>query len=409
MTQRLYYTDAYTTRFSARIIETTKYRESAAVILDQSYFYPTSGGQPHDTGQLRQGDQSVPVIDVVVRPSDNAVLHILERELLPDKVGDQIEGEIDRPRRFDHMQQHSGQHILSQAFIRLVEAETVGFHLSDKTVTIDLDQAAISNTQVEAVERLCNEVIWQNRPVTFREVSPEEARLLPLRKVPDGLGEKLRLIEIADFDLTACGGTHVGRTGEIGLLKIIKLEKRGEQIRVEFACGRRALLDYRLKNEIVQQAAAALTTGYDELLPSITRLQDNVKALQRQVRQLQTERLAMEAEYLLASGQRRGAIMLVTQVFDGRAAGELRALASQLILTPQTICLLGSAGARTDLVFARATDAPGDMKALLQTALENLEGGRGGGSPAMAQGGGAAADTETVRSAIASAAAFLGD
>jgi len=212
-----------------------------------------------------------------------------------------------------------------------------------------------------------------------------------------------------DFDLTACGGTHVGRTGEIGLLKIIKLEKRGGQTRVEFACGGRALLDYRLKNELAQQLSAALTTGYDELLPSVNRLQDNVKELQRQVRQLQAERLAMEAEHLLANGQRLGDMILVAEVFNGRTASELRTLASQLVLTSQTVCLLGSVGTRTDLVFARAADAPGNMKELLQVALGHLKGGRGGGSPTMAQGGGAAADTETVRSAIASAATFLGD
>lgn len=407
MSQRLYYTDAYTTRFSARIVEMAHYKQSPAVILDQSYFYPTSGGQPYDTGQLRQAEQTAQVIDVIIRPDDNAVLHILDRELRPGNVGEIVAGELNRPRRFDHMQQHTGQHILSQAFIRLVEAETVGFHLSDKTVTIDLDQTDVTDVQIEAVERLCNEIIWQDRPVTFRDVSREEAQQLPLRKIPDGREGKLRLIEVADFDLTACGGTHVGRTGEIGLLKIIKLERRGGQTRVEFACGDRALLDYRLKNEVIQQVAAALTTGYDELLPSVTRLQDNVKELQRQVRQLQAERLAMEAEHLLANGQRLEDVILVTQVFNGRAAAELRSLASQLVLAPQTICLIGSVGTRTDLVFARAADAPGNMKELLQVALGHLEGGRGGGGPTMAQGGGAAADEDILKAAINSAAAFL--
>jgi alanyl-tRNA synthetase len=406
MIQRRYYTDAYTTRFTAHIVETIQYQQLPAVVLDQTYFYPTSGGQPHDTGILHQGDRSAQVVDVVVRPDDNAVLHILDREL-PIGVANLVTGDLDWSRRFDHMQQHTGQHILSQAFIRLVEAETVGFHLSDKTVTIDLDHADLTDAQVQAAETMSNEIIWQDRPVTFREVSREEAQQLPLRKIPDGREGTLRLIEITDFDLTACGGTHVGRTGEIGLLKIVKLERRGGQTRVEFCCGRRALLDYRLKNDVIQQLAAALTTGYGELLPSVTRLQDSVKEGQRQVRQLQVERLALEAEHLLANGQRLEDMVLVAQVFNDRAAADLRSLATQLASNPRAICLLASIGARTDLVFARAADAPGDMKALLQAALRQLEGGRGGGSSTMAQGGGAAADRERVQAAINQAAALL--
>ncbi len=405
MTQRLYYTDAYTTRFTARIVETTHYRQAPAVVLDQSYFYPTSGGQPHDTGWLRQDEQSVRVVDVVVRPDDDAVLHVLEGEWRPN-LSQPVNGEIDEQRRHDHMQQHTGQHILSQAFIRLAEAETVGFHLSDQTVTIDLDQAELSDTLVEAVETLSNDIIWQDRPITFREVSREEAARLSLRKVPDGRNGKLRLIDITDFDLTACGGTHVRRTGEVGLLKIIKLERRGGLTRVEFACGRRALLDYRQKNEIMQQLAAALTTGYDELLPSVVRLQESAKEAQRQIRQLQTERLAMEAEQLLSAGQPLGEATVITRVYSDRAAADLRTLASQVVLAPKTVCLLGSAGARADLVFARAADAPGDMKALLQAAFELL-GGRGGGSPTMAQGGGPAAELDQVQAALNHAVTLL--
>jgi alanyl-tRNA synthetase len=407
MTRRLYYTDAYTTRFTARIVEITRHQQSPAVVLDQSYFYPTSGGQPYDTGQLFQDDPVAHVVDVVVRPDDNALLHILDREWHAG-MGNRVICEIDWSRRFDHMQQHTGQHILSQALIRLVEAETVGFHLSDKTMTIDLDCNGLADSQVEAAEMMCNEIIWQDRPVTFREVSREEAQQLPLRKIPDGREGTLRLIEVTDFDLTACGGTHVGRTGEIGLLKIVKLERRGGQTRVEFCCGRRALLDYRLKNDAIQQLASALTTGYDELLPSVTRLQDSVKEGQRQIRQLQAERLAAEAEQLLTNGQHINNMVLVAQVFNGRAAAELRALATQLVSNPRTVCLLASVGARTDLVFARAAGAPGDMKELLEVVLGQLEGGRGGGSPTMAQGGGAASDRERVQAAINQAIVLLG-
>jgi alanyl-tRNA synthetase len=407
MTQRLYYADAYTTHFTAHIVEITQHQQSPAVVLDQTYFYPTSGGQSHDTGTLRQGDQVTQVVDVVVRSDDNAVLHILDHEWRMESTANVVTGKIDWSRRFDHMQQHTGQHVLSQAFIRLVEAETVGFHLSDKTVTIDLDHADLTDAQVQAAEMMCNEIIWQDRPVTVREVSRQEAQQLPLRKIPDGREGTIRLIEVMDFDLTACGGTHVGRTGEIGLLKIVKLERRGRQTRVEFCCGRRALLDYRLKHDVMQQLAAALTTGYGELLPSVTRLQDSVKEGQRQIRQLQAERLGLEVEHLLTHGQHLNNIVLVTQVFNDRATAELRSLATQLISNPRTVCLLASIGTRTDLAFARAADAPGDMKALLQAAFERLEGGRGGGSPTMAQGSGPASDRETVQEVINQAVALL--
>jgi alanyl-tRNA synthetase len=407
MTHRLYYTDAYTTRFTAQLVETTYYNQLPAVVLDQSYFYPTSGGQPNDRGKLQSGDQIVEVLDVVVRAEDQAVLHILDRELRPNRSSEPLVGELDWSRRFDHMQQHTGQHILSQAFIRLVEAETVGFHLSDKRVTIDLDHANLSDADLEAAEMMCNDIIWHNRPVTFREVEREAAQQLPLRKLPDGREGKIRLIDVEGFDLTACGGTHVSQTGEIGLLKIVKRERRNEQTRVEFCCGRRALLDYRLKNDVVQQLAVALTTGYEELLPSVNRLQENAKELQRQLRQLQAEQLALEATHLLTNGERVGEFVLVTHVYDGRAANELRALATQLTATPGSICFLASAGARSDLVFARAADAPGDMKALLQIALGQLDGARGGGSATLAQGSGAATGAEQARAAVDRAVAAL--
>src|SRR5690606_29579462 len=200
MSDRLYYQDAYQTRFRARIVERVEEDGLIAVVLDSTCFYPTSGGQPADRGTLN----GRPVADVFVR-EDGAVVHLVEGELWSDEVT----GEIDWQRRFDHMQQHTGQHILSQAFIRVAGAGTVSFHLGDSSATIDLDNDRLQAQQVEAAELLANRIVWENRPVRVRLVSLAEAEQLDLRKLPDVQGDVVRLIDIDQFDLNACGGTHV--------------------------------------------------------------------------------------------------------------------------------------------------------------------------------------------------------
>ncbi|MEJ2753492.1 MAG: alanyl-tRNA editing protein, partial [Chloroflexota bacterium] len=200
MGERSYYTDSYTSEFPARVVETQQTEGAFAVVLDRSYFYPTSGGQPNDTGTI----DGIPVIDVQVRKEDGAILHMVES--LPQS--EEVTAAIDWRRRFDHMQQHTGQHILSQAFIQTHGAQTIGFHLSDETATIDLDVNKIDQEAINKAEDLANRVVWQNRPVVVRWATRQEAERLPLRKIPENGGEKLRLIDIVNFDLTACGGTH---------------------------------------------------------------------------------------------------------------------------------------------------------------------------------------------------------
>ncbi|MCI0396910.1 MAG: alanyl-tRNA editing protein, partial [Chloroflexi bacterium] len=287
MTERLYYNDAYTTRFQAHVVERLTHQGRPAVVLDQTYFYPTSGGQPFDQGHLG----GTPVIDVFVRDSDQAVIHVLGGEVWVDEIA----AEVAWARRFDHMQQHTGQHILSQAFIQAAGAETVSFHLGDESCTVDLHVNQLAAAQIEQAELLANQIIWENRPVRATMVSQEQAARLPLRKVPPLEGDKLRVVEIKNFDLTACGGTHVSHTGEIGMIKIVKLERRGAELRVEFKCGQRALHDYRLKNSIINRLAAELTTGYLELEPTVTRMRDELKELRRVLKQQQTQLLSLEA------------------------------------------------------------------------------------------------------------------
>jgi len=393
-----YYTDSTTLEFAAEIIAADMLDGRPAVLLDPGYFYPTSGGQPHDTGALRRGDEAARVIDVIERESDGAILHVLDRPLSPGPVA----AIIDRDRRLDHMRHHTGQHILSQAFIRVAAVETVGFHMSPQSVTIDLDRADLSAAEIDAAEALANDVIQADTPVSVRFVTLAEAAALPLRKTPPGRDGLLRLIDIEGFDLTACGGTHVARAGEVGLVKIARTERRGATTRVEFLCAGRALADYRAKQDVVRQLGELLTTGAAELPAAVARLQEEHKTLRVELRRREDALLALEAARLLAAAEPLGAARLVMQVYAGRTPDELRRLATALAEAGGTVALLGLAGERSHLVFARSTDASGDMGALVRVALAAL-GGRGGGSPTLAQGGGPAADEAAVAAALRSA------
>ena len=401
MTERLYYTDAYTIRFQANILERAQHQKQLAVVLDRTYFYPTSGGQPCDEGQIA----GTPVTDVIIRESDQAVLHIMAGEVWS---GNPVSAEIAWPRRFDHMQQHTGQHILSQAFIRAAAAETVGFHLGQEYSTIDLHRSDLTGSQVEQAETIANQIIWENRPVTARFVSQEEAGNLPLRKIPPVNSHQLRLIDIDSFDLTACGGTHVTRTGEVGMIKIVKLERRNQELRVTFQCGRRALLDYRQKNRIVNKLAADLTVGYWELEEAVARLRDENKSSRTLLKRQQAELLLAEADRLLRQARRQDNVTIVTQAFAAdRDPGHVRQLGNLLVQNAGVVALLGVAGGSARLVFCRAGDAPGEMNQLIKAALQVLGSTAGGGTPAFAQGGGPGADVERVQAALQRAERLL--
>jgi alanyl-tRNA synthetase len=392
MTKRLYYDDAYTTRFSAQIIERLRVGDQPAVILDQTYFYPASGGQPADQGRMN----GVAVMDVFLREGDGAVVHLLAG----DMEGDRVDCQIDWARRFDHMQHHSGQHILSQAFVQVAQARTIGFHLSADSVTIDLDKPSLPPAVVEQVEELANQIVYENRPVRARFLAAGEETQIEIRKLPDHLPERLRIVEVEGFDATACGGTHVSRTGEIGLIKVLKAERRGEETRIEFRCGWRALRDYRAKNALANQLAADLTVGYWEVGEAVTRLRADLKATRQALNAAQERLLDEEASRLLQTADRRGEIVVVRAAFDGREAGELRALASRLIQPPGVLALVGTSGSKAHLIMARSADLPYDMAAVLKQALMMLGSARGGGRADFAQGGGVSASLEQVESAL---------
>ncbi|MFW6183710.1 MAG: alanyl-tRNA editing protein [Chloroflexota bacterium] len=392
MTERLYYKEAYTRTFDAEIVERFRHENRTALVLNRTYFYPTSGGQPSDRGAIN----GAPVRDVFIREEDGAIVHVMGGEVWSDAV----QCEINWERRFDHMQQHTGQHILSQAFIQSADARTVGFHLSDNSVTIDLDREQFRPEQIEEAELLANKIIWENRRVRIRMISASDAEELALRKIPDLDGDTLRLVEIENFDRTACGGTHVSRTGSVGVIKIVKVERRRDQLRVEFCCGRRALFDYRHKNRVVRRLAEEFTTASDELENAVANLRDELKQAQRRSRRLQAETMELLAEKLLAAAPENQGVRVVTRVFDERPADDVRALAQKIAGHSHAVALFGLSGEKSQLIFARADDAPGEMNELIKPALQVLGNAGGGGSGTYAQGGGPSADHDRVQRAL---------
>jgi len=395
METRLYYHDPYLTGFEATVIERTRLSNVAAVVLDRTAFYPEGGGQPADRGTLND----VPVVDVQI--VDGQVWHMLAGELLAD----QVHGVVDWARRWDHMQQHTGQHILSQAFIAVAEAETVAFHLGEEASTIDLNRTGLSEARLRAVEQAANRVVWENRPVQARFVTSKELSALPLRRPPQ-VHENVRIVEIEGFDWSACGGTHVRATGEVGLIKIVRTERRGEEMRVTFLCGGRALADYARKHTLVQRLMSRFTCAEHEIEQAIERLEAEGQVMRKALRAAEETLASYEAMALLHEALHLGDVRVVTRVYGDRSVDWVRSVAQALRDQPKTVALLAWGGERPQFIFARSQDVPVDVSALLRVACQ-VSGGRGGGRAEWAQGGGGAPDR--LEEALAAAVKALRD
>ena len=398
-TERLYYSDSHLTEFEARVTGVTaRVSGWTAVTLDRTAFYPTGGGQASDTGTLNE-TRVVECIDA----EDGGVLHVVQERGL--EAGAAVVGRVDWPRRLDHIQQHTGQHILSQAFMELFDAETRGFRMLEQYCEVDVALDDPTEEKIEQAVELANRIIWEDRAVHIREVTKEEAASLPLRKESEREG-LLRLIEIEGFDLTPCGGTHARRTGEVGLICARSFERAKGLTRIDFVAGGRALADYRRANRTARGVAAYFSTARDEAPAAVARLLEEHKQLGRRVRALEEVAARAEAEELLSEAESlAGGARLCARVFDGRDAESLKKLAQSVAANPQTIALLGSRDREAArLVFARSADAPGDMNVLLREACRLLD-GRGGGRPEMAQGGGS--NAEKLAEAIEAAANSL--
>ena len=416
MTERLYYRDSYLTSFDGLVVsvEPAKPSQSSAdsgrdaaqrrrslIVLDQTAFYPTSGGQPHDTGTL--GDWLV--VDVLERPgaSDDEhamIVHVVEAPsatpATPLTVSQVVVGKIDWPRRLDHLQQHSGQHVLSQAFNRACQAPTVSFHLGDEYCTIDVARNPLDAGAIARAEALANETVLANLAVRTHFVAPDDLPRFNLRKPTARAGE-IRVIEITDFDASACGGTHVALTGQIGPIKIRRWERRGDDTRVEFVCGWRALRDYGAKQELVRGLADAYRVREADLLASIRRDQVELASARDALKVARERLLGYEAAELLAVARTislgGASCRVVSAVLADRSLDDVKSLARKLVSAGEAVALLGlSAGERGQIVFAQspglalgAADAL-DLGGLLKEICGRF-GGRGGGARDLAQGG----------------------
>jgi alanyl-tRNA synthetase len=349
-----------------------------------------------------------PVTDVLIREEDHAILHILSAELSDEEVI----GQIDHNRRFDFMQQHTGQHILTQAFVQTAQASTVGFHLGSN-VTIDLDRANLRPEEVNRAEDLANQIVIENHSVSARILDPEEAKRLGtrIRRIPGHLAtDGLRVIEVQDFDLTACGGTHVAHTGELGLIKILKVENSKGGSRIEFAVGGRAFQDYRKKHTLISTLSSEFTVGIEDLENAAARLRTEAQTAQSEVKKARADLLAYEIPALLSEASSRDGVFLISRVYEDRDVGEVRALASKLAEHEGVIAILGVPGEKAHVICARSKELPHDMNHALRHALQSLGTDRGGGRPDFAQGGGAAANADQMRAALdAASRAAMGE
>jgi alanyl-tRNA synthetase len=391
--ERLYYSDSFLKTFTGAVTDVREVAGSRGAVwqvsLNRTAFYPTSGGQPFDTGLLRTTDGAAFEIPVeqVEEDERGAVWHFL-RTPLP--LGTQIEGRIDWDRRFDHMQQHTGQHLLSAVFLRELQAATVSFHLGETASTIDLTGATLAYQSLVLVERIANEIIREDRPVTTLYVSREEAEAMlaggELRKLPDRPGS-IRLIDIASCDRNACGGTHVRSTGQIGGLQVRDVEKVSRGVRVEFLCGLRAIRAARADAAILNETAALLSTGATELPASVGRLLANGKASAKERQRLREELAGFQAARLALEVPVADGLRLVVREWKDRDCDYVRMVASRTAAAaPATAAIFCAKDADPMRVFvARSQDLKFDCGRILREELAHL-GLRGGGSADLAQG-----------------------
>src|SRR5581483_4231248 len=402
MTTRLYWHDSHLTKFTAEVEALLVRDSNHFVVLNQTAFYPEGGGQPGDTGRINSAR-----VTVVITDDDERILHRVE-DGAEFKAGDEVSCEVDWARRREMTQQHTGQHLLSQAFFQLFGAETRGFRITDRAAEIDLALELHPDEIARAVERaeeLANSVVFDDREIRTHVVTPEEAARLPLRK-ESFITDCIRVVEIADFDWSPCGGTHAKRTGEVGLIAVCGWERAKQTTRVHFVCGVRALRDYRAASRTAEAVARRFSVGRDELPESVERLFDENKRLERRARELSELAAKTEARELIeATAAAEQGARVVTRIFDDRSLDEINLLAHRLVENDSVIALLATRDKETArLVFARSADLQADMNAAMRRACEML-GGRGGGRPDFAQGGGS--QVAELEQAMAAAAALL--
>jgi len=373
-TEKLYLDDPYNTKFRATVISTTPGADNTFdVVLDSSAFYPESGGQLPDSGMLGGCE----VIDVR-ELDDDVVVHCVRGEHPP---GDQVEGVVDWDTRFDHMQQHTGQHVLSRAFIETGALHTVSFHMGDDTCTIDVEGEFVENSASRA-EELANRIVEKNLRVVVSTVPVDRLVEMDLRrKVPDGI-TVARLVEVSGFDTIPCCGTHVGATGELGLIKVLKQERVKKKTRVYFKVGRRAVKDYRAKHDIVSAVAGRLTTSAGEIAGAVDQMFDDVQASRKRVQRVSMRLATIQARQLREAAARRGDRAIVAQWDPEWDLDYARLLSSALKELSATVALIAANDGT--VVCSASSDVDIDFPAVAMAVVKEA-GGSGGGKGAFAQ------------------------
>ena len=369
-TVRLYFEDAYRTEFEARVVASREADGRPAVVLDRTCFYPESGGQPWDLGTI----DGVEVVKVV--EEGEAVVHVLERPL----GGDDVRGRVDGVRRFDHMQQHTGQHVLSHAFVEVLRGETRSFHLGAEESSLEIGLANASDESLDRVERRANELVFKNLEVKTYFVPPERIAEVPLRRPPQVEGP-VRVVEVDGVEYSACGGTHVRRTGEIGLVKILGAERIRGNLRFAFVCGRRALTAFELRNRVVRDLVGRFNVQAKDLPASVERLSAEVKELKKAQKRSDERLAAYEAAEYVA----RAEGPVVAAVLDDRRPEAARALALSIVRRGAfAVCFGARSEERSHLVLARSESLAVDLRPLVPL-LAPLVAGKGGGGPSLVE------------------------
>ncbi|MBY0165476.1 DHHA1 domain-containing protein [Paenibacillus lautus] len=370
MTKKLYYESAYTREWETRITLKLEREDGAYLVLEETAFYPHGGGQPCDLGWI----DKIPVLDVV--QEDGEILHKIER--LPER--EEVTCRLDWDRRFDHMQHHSGQHLLSAMCLQVCEAETLSFHLGQDYATIDIARSDLPQHQLMMLELEVNDQIYLNRQVTNYVVSREQAAALPLVKQPK-VTDDIRIVEIEGIEYNACGGTHVSATGEIGMIKLLRAEKQKGHMRLYFKCGYRALKEFNAGMEILGSLSARFNTAKEEILDRIAKWDQEQKQLQAELNAVKAENDAYLAGKLLAEHQGR----LVKHVFADKPMKDMQSLAAKLTEQADVIVLFAS-NSDYKVILAQGGESGPACGAFFKQHLADYR-GKGGGSDKIAQAG----------------------
>jgi alanyl-tRNA synthetase len=371
-TQRLYYNDSALLEFDAEIVSISPFRNGYAVVLDRTAFYPTSGGQPNDLGTIG----GIPLLDCIEDEDAGEIVHIL-----PSRPEDaRVHGVVDPFRRADHMQQHSGQHVLSQSFVELFGWPTISFHLGTEASTIDLAADSVTREQAAAAEDFANRIVRENRPVQIRYFTDETVAEAGLRKAAEKSGE-IRIIDIAGHDRSACGGTHVRATAEIGPILVTRLERAKKHTRVEFLCGGRVLQYARRANVALEAISQIVSAPPLDAASGVRSVWERLEQARRRVEELEQKAIEYEADaFPVKDG-------VATAVFRNRGIEPVKLLASRLCERPSLRAVLADESDQVRVVIARSRDLDMDAAAMMKKVVERF-GGRGGGRPNLAQGGG---------------------